>query len=95
MFVFSVFTSNNATSFGEAQIASYHLISCYSLSQFVQLVICCYLVVTGHCSYCCESVIRVLSKRSWFGGIASIGVQMMGSGAGEEIWDRSWKLYAA
>ena len=27
----------------------------------------CYLVVTGHCSNCCESVSRVLSSRPWLG----------------------------
>ena len=28
----------------------------------------CYLVVTGHCSDCCESASRVLSRRHWFWG---------------------------
>ena len=52
MFVFSLFTSNNATLLGEAQMPTYyamnyHAAFCHSLYKFV---ICCYLVVTGHCS---------------------------------------------
>ena len=53
MFVFSLFTSNNATSLGGTNtniLRQRHVISCCSLSQFVQFVICRYLVVTGHCS---------------------------------------------
>ena len=39
----------------QANILRY-VISCCSLSEFVQFVICCYLVVTAQCSDCCESV---------------------------------------
>ena len=38
----------------------HYAISCCSLSQFVQFAIC-YLVVTGHCSDCCESVSHIFT----------------------------------
>ena len=46
MFVFSLFTSNNGTSLGEAQIGQHIMpfnimLPCYGLLQFVQLLICC------------------------------------------------------
>ena len=50
MFVFSLFTSNNVASLG-AQIGQ-HITPCNIMlhfSQFVQFVICYYLVVKGHC----------------------------------------------
>ena len=48
-----------------------HVISCCILSQLVLFVTCWYLLVSGHCSDCCESVSHRLTPYVSFGAFHS------------------------